>query len=126
MKNFLMVVFGVLMLSACKKSSTQKQETSGRKGIYVNFTTESSFVSYSDNNPAIPDNISPGITYGPCEPGQYIFTAKLKNDRTYGNSQYTLSNPAEGFKVRTYTIRFYYAADVNRWLFSYNNFVDSN
>jgi len=124
MKKTLYLFFCILLFVSCKKSSSSEEEASTQSGIYVKFTTESSIVSYTDNNPVIPDNVNTGVTYGPCQAGKYLFSAKLQNDRTYTQQQYTLADPASGYNVRIYTIRFYYASDVNRWLYTYT-FTDS-
>jgi hypothetical protein len=125
MKKSLYVFLAILLFASCKKSGSDEKTVSAQAGIYVKFSTESTIVSYTDNNPTIPDNVNAGVTYGPGQAGSYLFTAKLQNDRTYTQQQYTLANPASGFSTRIYTIRFYYASDVNRWLYTYT-FTDSN
>jgi hypothetical protein len=118
------MLLAVLLFTSCKKSESEEKAISAQTGIYVKFATESAIVSYTDNNPTVPDNINVGVTYGPCQAGSYQFSAKLQNNSTYSQQQYTLSNPASGFSARIYTINFYYAANVNRWLYS-STFTDS-
>lgn len=123
MRRILLVILSLFVFASCEKIGPQQpkpeEEAPAKKtGIYVKFATESPFVSYSDNNPAIADNMYAGISYGPCTAGKYLFTAMLANGRGYTQQQYTLVSPAPGV-LRTYTIRFYYGSDLNRWLYTY-------
>jgi hypothetical protein len=129
MRNILIIVLSLFVFTSCEKMgppqpAPEEEETPAKKtGIYVKFATESPFVSYTDNNPAIGSNMYAGVSYGPCNAGKYLFTAMLANGRGYPQQQYTLVDPAPGY-LRTYTIRFYYGSELNRWLYTYS-FVDS-
>jgi hypothetical protein len=125
LKRLLVLVIIASIFQSCQKSSSDPSTSTLDPGIYITFQTESAVTSYTDTNPKVGSNMSVGVSYGPCAAGTYYLTAKLANGSTYTNQAYTLSAPATGFTFRNYTLKFFYSASLNRWLYTYT-FVDSN
>ena len=130
MKKYLIIILSLFLFASCEKIGPQIQPEpeegvpAKKTGIYVQFATERTILSYTDDNPGIGNNVSPGISYGPCSAGRYLFTADLEEIGRINQQAYTLANPAAGFSLRTYTITFYFDYNLNRWLYKYP-FVDS-